>query len=76
MTRRHLYSVETARPSRRYGPPQPLRLALRWDGHQQAYVHAPSGATLEGLIYAARKRGHTFSVEYPRDRRCTFSVRS
>ena len=51
MSRRRLYSVELERPSRRYGPPPSLRLALRWDGHEQAYVHKPSGATLEGHIF-------------------------
>ena len=74
MSRRHLYSVELERPSRRYGEPRPLRLSLRWDGHQQAYVHTPTGATLEGLIYAAKKRGHSYSLEYPAPQRCTFSV--
>lgn len=75
MPRESLYWSAKDRPSRRSAPAA-LALPLRWDGHEQAYVHRPSGATLEGLIYAAKKRGHSFSINYPAPRRCTFRIKN
>lgn len=51
------------------------RLSLRWDGHEQAFVHRPSGAHLEGLIHAAKQHGIGWHIEYPDGRgarRCVF----
>lgn len=76
MTRRHLYSIEYQRPSRRYGPQPPVRLSFRWDASLGAYVHSPSGCLLRSIIDAADAQGRSFAVDYSAAERCTFSVRS
>ena len=51
------------------------RLSLRWDGHEQAFVHRASGAQLDGLIRAAKQHGMGWHIEYPDGRgahRCVF----
>lgn len=67
-----LYPSQIERPSRRFD--RPLRLSLRWNGHEQAFVHQPTGATLEGLIYAAKKQGRRYRVDHTSTRHCTFVV--
>lgn len=73
MSRNRLYWTTLDRPSRRHEP-RPRTLQLRWDDHEQDYVHATSGSSLRGLIRVARSSGQRFSVEYPAPRRATFSV--